>query len=274
MNVLSIGGSRNIGYFAAQRLLKKGATVTFLLRNPSCFDTDETIKPYIASGKARIVSGDALKEEDNRRAWELASEGGDSGVDVVLFTVGGLPKLSITKGIVLDPKDICTRSMLNLLATFPRGSSAQKQPRLICISSTGLGRTAHAALPLLLKPMYGYLLDGPHKDKLGMERAVSRAAGWTWPAADGEPDTKILPPGWETRVGKEGWLTHAVVVRPALLTDGACVGDKRSSAGYRASEVEMRSAYTVSRQDVAHFIVEQALADWSRWEGKCVRVAY
>ena len=45
-------------------LTEKGATVTFLLRKRSCFDADESIRPYIASGKARLVQGDALKEED------------------------------------------------------------------------------------------------------------------------------------------------------------------------------------------------------------------
>ena len=61
--------------------------MTFLLRNKSCFDTDESIKSHVASGKARLVQGDALNEEDVRRAWAVASEG-DGPLDLVLFTVG------------------------------------------------------------------------------------------------------------------------------------------------------------------------------------------
>ena len=65
------------------RSIDSGATVTFLVRNLSSFDNDETIQPYIASGKARLVKGDALKEEDVRNAWRAAAEGeGTETVDL------------------------------------------------------------------------------------------------------------------------------------------------------------------------------------------------
>ncbi|KAH8114162.1 hypothetical protein DFH11DRAFT_1596224 [Phellopilus nigrolimitatus] len=320
MKAFIIGGSKNIGYYAAQRLLstccdaifiqlidplsfiEHGATVTFLLRNKSCFDADETIQQYVRSGKARLVSGDALKEEDVRKAWAVADEGDDGSVDTVFFSVGrrfpplynisrlnlslpgGTPNFSITKGFYINPPDLCAHSMLNVLSVFPRAASPQ--PRLVLISSTGLGRTAHAAVPFALKPLYGILLPGPHRDKLGMERAIAHAAGFAWPAADGEPDAEILPEGWQAHVG-EGWLKSVLVVRPALLTDGvckgdasaeacACKGDAPAGAGvpYRVDSEEMKGQYTVSRQDVAHFVAERALADWSEWEGKIVRIAY
>ncbi|KAI5117789.1 hypothetical protein M0805_002176 [Coniferiporia weirii] len=275
MKALVIGGSRGIGLLVAQRLLKKDATVTFLLRNKACFDKDEHIQPYIASGKARIVPGNALEEEDVRRAWKVAGEGDDSAVDIVIFSIGSTTlNISLTKGLIITPPDLCARSMLNLLATFPRDSPTQRQPRLVCVSSNGLGRSAHSTLPCTLKPMYKYLLDMPHADKLGMERALSHAGGWSWSAADGEPDAQILPPGWTTRAGDEGWLTRVVIVRPALLTNGTCTGDAPTGAKYRAQETDMSCAYSISRRDIAHFIVERALADWSQWEGKCVRIAY
>jgi NAD(P)-dependent dehydrogenase (short-subunit alcohol dehydrogenase family) len=107
MNVLILGGSRNIGYYSAQRLLgtpvsvvlvaecrliassiAQGSTVTFLLRRGNTFDNDETIAPYIVQGKAKIVEGDALNEADVRRAWGTATGSGSQPVDVVLFTVG------------------------------------------------------------------------------------------------------------------------------------------------------------------------------------------
>ena len=108
MNVYAIGASRNIGYHAARRLLglfalfvtpihgililasipAKGATVTFLLRSPSIFDKDEQIQPYIRSGHARIIKGDALKVEDVKRGWESALEFKGGAIDLVLFTLG------------------------------------------------------------------------------------------------------------------------------------------------------------------------------------------
>ncbi|EJD06264.1 uncharacterized protein FOMMEDRAFT_18409 [Fomitiporia mediterranea MF3/22] len=275
MKVLVIGGSRNIGYYASQRLLNAGATVTFLLRKRSCFDSDESIKPYIASGKARLVQGDALKEEDVSQAWEAASEGDDGPLDVVLFSVGGVPKMSITKGAVLDPPDICTRCMVNLLSIYPRDPATQ--PKLVLVSSNGLSKSAHSSLPFVIKPLYSFVLDGPHKDKLGMERTVHHAAGWEWPTEDGEPSKDILPDGWQARVNPQGWLKHVVVVRPALLTDGDSKGDekpkKNGKPPYRTGDKDLSGSYTVSRKDIAHFIVTQALAEWPKWDGKCIRVA-
>ena len=168
--------------------------------------------------------------------------------------------------------------MLNVLVGYPRDPATH--PKLVLISSTGLGKTAHSALPLALKPLYSFLLDGkegPHADKLGMERLISFAAGWEWPAEDGEPDKAILADGWRNCVGPSGWLKHVVVIRPALLTDGDCAGDKPRKSGeapYRALDQEIKGSYTISRKDIAHFIVTGVLPEWNKWEGKCVRVAY
>lgn len=71
----------------SHELEASGSTVTFLLRNPNVFDNDASIKQYIDSGKVRIAKGDALKEEDIKKAWDVAAEG-DGPLDVVLFTVG------------------------------------------------------------------------------------------------------------------------------------------------------------------------------------------
>jgi hypothetical protein len=103
-NVLVLGGSRNIGYHAALRLLggflssryglllmpiimvAAGATVTFLLRSTSVFDNDEVVQGYIKSGTARLIKGDGLIKDDVKRAWE--ESGRDRPVDTVVFTVG------------------------------------------------------------------------------------------------------------------------------------------------------------------------------------------
>ncbi len=102
-----IGGSKNTGYYAARRLLgdyicclpsrlvvfltrlilESGSTLTFLLRHPDVFDNDSVMKPFVSSGKAKLVHGDALKESDVKRAWDVASEG-NTHVDLVLFTLG------------------------------------------------------------------------------------------------------------------------------------------------------------------------------------------
>ncbi|TDL18420.1 hypothetical protein BD410DRAFT_793333 [Rickenella mellea] len=276
MNVLLIGGSKNVGYYAAQRLLANNSTVTFLLRNKSSFENDEIMKPYIASRKARIVEGDALKEADVQRAWDAAASAKDGHVDLMLFTVGGTGTFSLTKGLVLDTADLCTRCMLNVLRTMPRTSP---QPKIILVSAAGLTKSSHASLPLALKPMYSYLIASPHLDKLGMERAIAHSAGWKWEEGEPEPKANILPDGWRDRLPEPGTLKSVLVLRPAMFTDGKCKADEikangGKNKGYRVSEQDLRSSYTISRRDVAHFIVEDAIAHWYNWEGKLIRMAY
>ncbi|KAJ7053853.1 hypothetical protein C8F01DRAFT_503159 [Mycena amicta] len=271
MNVLAIGASRNIGYLTSVRLLEKGATVTFLLRSSSVFDNDTTIQTFVKSGKARLVQGDAMKEEDTRRAWEAAGV-----VDTIVFTVGAIPTFSLTKGFLIHPHNLVAQCILNVLCTMPDGP----QPRLIALSSTGLSPVSHKALPFLMRRLYNWI-EQPHKDKLGMERALSHCAGWTW-GTDGnvEPDVDILGENWQQRPGlpAAGSFKNVLVVRPAFLTDGKSIADKletrgkQGKHGYRYSEEEI-TCYTVSRADIAHFIVD-ALQRWDEVKGKRINVGY
>lgn len=154
------------------------------------------------------------------------------------------------------------------------------QPRIITISSIGLTKTSHASLPLPLKPLYGYLLAVPHKDKVGAERLISHCAGWTWNTEeDGEPDEGIMGPNWTERpdLPEAGSLKRVLVIRPALLTDGECRAEKPGrDAGvppYLVSEKEL-GKWTVSRKDTAHFVADAILNRWSDFENKCVNIAY
>ena len=283
--VLTIGGSRNIGYFSSLRLLgtsipsvvnstsfnvlsiEKGATVTFLLRKPTVFDQDESIQDYIKLGKARLIKGDALVKSDVANAWTEAAKGnGNPHVDILLFTVGGLPKFKLTKGFIIHPHNLVTQSLLNTLSTLP----STPQPKVITISSTGLTKKSHRNLPWALKPFYAYFLAVPHRDKVGAERAVAYCAGWGWDTeVEGEVGDDIMGEGWIGSDGlpKPGTFKNIVVVRPALLTDGDAKG------AYRVEEGDIRG-WTVSRKDVAHFVVEGVLANWGQWCNKCVGIAY
>ncbi|KAI0771075.1 hypothetical protein BD413DRAFT_476805 [Trametes elegans] len=280
VNVFVLGGSKNIGYYAAIRLLEQGATVAFLLRKTSVFDKDEQIQSYIKQGKVSLIQGDALVLEDVRKGWEAALEAGNGTVDVLLFTIGGTPNFQITKGIQLDPPDICRRALLNTLRTLPEALRAPAtQPRIVVVTSRGILHAGHASLPLALKGFYSYALAGPHADKLGAERVLAHVLGRPWAKEDAEPRPDLLQPDWRELPGlpKEGELKKVVIVRPALLTDGPCQADekaKKGKPGYRAVAGEIDGGYTVSRRDTAHFIVNGALAEWDKWEGKGVVVVY
>lgn len=130
--------------------------------------------------------------------------------------------------------------------------------------------------------MYGYLLAAPHKDKAGAERVIAHCAGWAW-NADKEPSADIMGSDWKELEGlpAPGSLKRVLVLRPALFTDGECVADRtvkhngkgKAKEPYRVSEAEL-GGYTISRKDVAHFIVDAALNRWDEFEGKRVNMAY
>ncbi|CUA71871.1 hypothetical protein RSOLAG22IIIB_04817 [Rhizoctonia solani] len=78
-----------------------------------------------------------------------------------------------------------------------------------------------------------------------------------------------------------GWLDpkHALIIRPAVLMRRRCRGDETgSSAPYRIQEEftirDGGGGWTISKRDVAHFIVAKALEEWTTWGGRKVRIAY
>lgn len=296
LNILAIGASRNIGYHVSLKLLRTGATVTYLLRNPSIFDNDSSIQPFISSGQARIVKGDGLVKEDLTRVWaEAISRTDDGHVDYLLFTLGGTPKFSATKGFVFNPPNLVTLSLLNTFSTLP--PSLTSTLKCIIISSAGLTPASHASIPTLLKPLYTYILDsGPHIDKIGAERVLHHLVpGWSWTATSGDdkdPSTALLPTDWQNMEGlpKEGELKHVVVIRPSLLTDGESKAEKyaekekkhpekvekmrkKGKVPYRVSAEEELGGYNVSRKDVAHFVVELMLKRWDEFGNKVVNIS-
>ncbi|KAF9060957.1 hypothetical protein BDP27DRAFT_1338890 [Rhodocollybia butyracea] len=274
MNVLAIGASRNIGYYSSLRLLAAECTVTFMLRSPSVFDSDEAIQSHIKSGKAHLSKGDALVQSDMKRAWDEASTHGN--VDLLLFTVGATQaSFNLFKGFVISPANLVTQALLNILCTMPTQDSP---PKSIIISSAGFNHSSYAALPLLMKPLYAYLLKGPLKDKMGAERAIAHCTGWNWDTEhDGEPSDEIMGQGWTERKGlpAKGTLKNVLVIRPVMLTDGECKAEKKeNTAGYRVKAGDIAGGWTVSRKDVAHFVANAALNRWDEFSDKCISIAY
>ncbi|KAJ3570777.1 hypothetical protein NP233_g4185 [Leucocoprinus birnbaumii] len=283
LNVLVLGGSRHIGYHAALRLLGTGATVTFLLRNPSCFDSDTEIQKYVSSKNVNLVKGDATVRSDVQNVWDVATAGGESPVHVVLCTIGfsGSPSFNILKGVQISPPNLLTLSLLNLFSTMPPSTSSDTtSPKFVIISATGVNQKSRAAAPILLRPLYSYAIQGPLQDKHGAERVVSVLGGWNWDSDIPEPEDQILDRAgkWLETEGmpKAGTLKNVVVVRPALLDDGECRADKvTGKAPYRVGEGEV-GGWSVSRKDVAHFVVEmvRSEAKWDAYKDRQISIAY
>ena len=111
-------------------------------------------------------------------------------------------------------------------------------PVIVALSSTGI-LSSHAFLPLLLKPLYRTLLHKPHVDKIAMENAIAEG---------------YFPGKW-------------VLLRGALYTDG------KETGRYRIGETEV--GYTISRRDVADFIVKHCIEGGEgKWFGKRPVVVY
>jgi len=261
MKLFAIGASRNIGYYTALTLLQQGNQVVFLLRRPNVFDDDAAMKPFIDSGSAKIVQGDAHVESDMSKAWAGATS--DGPVDTVVFSVGALPAgFSFTKfDFLLPVPDLCTAALMNTLTTIP---SAMPQPRVIAITSMGITKESHRYLPYLLRPLYA-VIRSPHADKLGMERVIHYSGGWTPEWKEREPVKEVLAPGWQAKLPEKGWLKHVVIVRPAILTDGEALKK------YRVGD-HLKSSYTISRKDVAYFIACDLLENWEKYDGKAITV--
>lgn len=263
MNVFAIGASRNIGYYASLSLLAKGDTVTFLLRSKATLENDENFKPHIASGKATLVKGDAMSYDDVLAAWKAASS--QKPVDLLLFTVGAVQaSFHLTKGFIVTPGNLCTTAILNVQRAIVQTGSAI--PKIVVLSSTGLTRQSKAVMPLLLRPLYGWALHTAHEDKRGLETVIHHGIGK--PYEEGEtPGETILPAGWQDGLPAAGWAKHSVIIRAAWLTDGEATGRYRSAVGDF-------KAYTIGRRDVAHFITEELLVHWEKYDGNIVTIGY
>ncbi|KAF9789782.1 hypothetical protein BJ322DRAFT_1098608 [Thelephora terrestris] len=296
MHVLVFGGSRNIGYFTTLRLLDQGHSATLLLRNTNVFDNDERMKPYVDSGKAELVKGDALVSEDVKRVWEKATEAGRE-VDYAIFTMGATPDMGsfkLTKGFTINPPNITTKAILNVLCTMPESTN---RPKFIAITSIGV--TKDSPIPLVYKPLYGYLLRGPHADKLGLERVLAHASGRKWEDREPRDDiTTVDGVNWQDResLPASGSL-EVLVIRPPVFVEPKQKGapppkapadstSQPTSPGnepvakedeekltYRVGGPELGGTYKISREEIAHFIAENATKNWDQFKGKAITVS-
>ncbi|KAH7337739.1 hypothetical protein B0J17DRAFT_435861 [Rhizoctonia solani] len=91
----------------------------------------------------------------------------------------------------------------------------------------------------------------------------------------------LFPEEQQATSTRGGWLDpkHALIIRPAVLMRRRCRGDETGlSTPYRIQEEftirDRGGGWTISKRDVAHFIVAKALEEWTAWGGRKVRIAY
>ena len=144
-------------------------------------------------------------------------------------------------GFTFEDPTVCQDVMAAALSSLPHPA-----PRFIVISTTGLTQ-GMTDVPCLLKPLYRYMLDVPHEDKLKAEQLL-------------EQNTSI---------------NEKTIIRPAMLTDGKARGWATapgvSSSRCNAQEGICRG-YTISRRDVGEFVAKQAIQG-SQWVNKTVVIS-
>lgn len=153
--------------------------------------------------------------------------------DVIVYSIGSAFDMK-TRSMVSP--GLCHDTMAVLLQVLKDLPEHERPKRLVALSSTGLNGMAE--VPYLFQPVYHFLLHAPHEDKKEMERLV---------------------------VDENSPMRDWIIVRPSLLTDGKHVGKYRANVSI--------SGYTVSRQDVGHFLLEQCIEP-TTWINKKVVVTY
>jgi len=213
----STGGS---GKAALNELLHAGHQIRVLVRTPTNLVLDE--ESEAKKENLTIVQGDVRDLEKVKEVLE--------GTDVVISAIGSAVSFS---GRFYWPKladsTVCAEGINTIITAISQ--VAHPPQRLISVSTTGLSVTRD--VPLLLVPLYHWLLAEPHVDKAKMEKAIINA---------------------ET----EGVIKEFIIVRAALLTDGPKTEKYRTGEGLLG--------YTVSRQDVGHFVAQNI--ESKEWVGR------
>lgn len=155
-----------------------------------------------------------------------------------------------------DSASAVVKALQDLVST----SSISNSPIYVPISSTG--HSSQRDQPLLLIPLYWWLLRVPQADTAVLERVTREAATQTRPSLGGY-----------------------VMLRPPLLTDGKMKGTSSLRVGWiREDDIYKKAdegegavvvGYTISRLDLAGWIFEELVeGDVQRWKGKCVNLTY
>ena len=272
MNVLFFGATHGCGLEALILLLSSSSstnTASVVARYPDAFAKtlqerapELTADQAALTAKLNVIKGDALKAAQVTSAFEQAQQRFGK-IDAVVFSIGGRPVFSKNpfSPLTLSPESICERASRNVTDALLALPANVPQPRLIVVSSNGLGKQGHALLPYLMRPLYSYLLPVPHKDKEQMEIHLHHLAGLKSDDFNPTPDAALVA---------QPKIKQLIIIRPALLLDG------KATKKIRVDE-NLTGGYSISRADVGFFIYNSCLGgpeDKGQYTGKAVTLAY
>jgi hypothetical protein len=211
-----------------------------VVRNPDKLKnllTDRGIYDSAIANNLTVTKGSVFEKDLVRKVLLYAS----TPVDIIIFGIGG--KMSFENPVkpTLDNPTVCQDAIWVVFEAArtlgPANEDAARQtnrkPLLAVLSTTGISEKRD--LPILMKPMYKWMLKVPHVDKKAMEDLIFKEI-----ALD------------RAQRGIENYI----IVRPSFLTDGKGEGLANIKVG---TELKPAVGYTIARNDVGAWLFQNAV---------------
>ena len=176
------------------------------------------------------------------------------------------------QGLTTNPPNLLTKAILNVLCAIP---DSVPRPKLIATTSVRVTKGSSFPDMFASRPMDTFHLRKLRLDELGLERVLAHGSGRQWD--DTEPRDKITTVDgikWQDRKGLPLLASLEVLVfRPEPSV--ALWDEIMENSGGNSNDVggsQLSEPYTVSKEEVAHFIAETVVKNWNRYKGKVVTV--
>lgn len=185
--------------------------------------------------------------------------------EIIFSGITALPKFQLNPFKPVSMQDLTITGdsaavVIEALRQLKNAGAIDNRPVFVPISSTGQGIKRDQ--PLVMIPLYIWLLRVPQADTTAMEKVIRNCA-----TEPGSP------------------LAGYVMVRPPLLTDGPKKGLESLRVGWTVEDAGLVEGavqepgvtvgYTVSRLDLANWMFEELVqGNIMAWKGKCVTVTY
>ncbi|PYH94521.1 hypothetical protein BO71DRAFT_353148 [Aspergillus ellipticus CBS 707.79] len=204
--------------------LKAGYHCTALARTPSKLEDmlrDHEVPEHIMARHLTIIKGNIMDVAAVQQTLFLDGR----PVGLVFSGIGGKMQLGLKP--TLDNPTICQDGTRTILTA---ARACQPPPRFVTLSTTGITQEEKRDLPVLMMPMYHWMLKVPHADKKVMEELIF---------------AEMRKPVQERAI------QDFMMIRPSLLTDGTGDGLHKIRTG---TEAQPAVGYVIARYDVGRWL--------------------
>lgn len=222
---------------------------------------ERNVSQSIINTHLTIIQGDIRDTKSVARVLTPQSSKSDTttttrSLQLIISGIGRPPIFSPNPlNPTFDDPTVCQDAISTILAALRTLPPSSPKPVLAALSTTGISSRARD-VPILMIPLYHWLLAVPHKDKLAMEALLH---------------AEVAKPAQDRAI------EDFVVVRPSLLTDGARRGTDKIRVGEEVRETATPAVgYTISREDVGGWMFDQLVDGQgkNRYAGKMVSITY